>query len=156
VRVDVIRVGSREGAFTSIEPAPAHITIVSSKPGLAEWQSAEVLFHEVSHALAAPIITAFATELRAQGKGGGLGGRGQLGSRTADLWHVALFYMTGEVVRQALLDRGITYEPYLYKTGLFDRAWPQFRTPIETYWKAYVNGEMSRDESIRRIVTALQ
>ena len=27
---------------------------------------------------------------------------------------------------------GLDYEPYLYKTGLFDRAWPQFKTPIET------------------------
>ena len=49
--------------------------------------------------------------------------------------------------------RIIDYQPYLYKTGLFDRAWPQFRTPIETHWKAYVNGQMSREDAMKRIVS---
>src|SRR5262249_2779213 len=45
---------------------------------------------------ALPIIEAFNVELRAQGKG------------ARDPWYVALFYMTGEVVCQALADRGIS------------------------------------------------
>jgi hypothetical protein len=144
VRVDVVRVGAREGAYTAIDPAPAHITTSSSSPTNQGWSAVEILFHESSHALASPMIAAFSAEARAQGK------------NTKDLWHAALFYMTGEVVRQALASRGIAYETYLYKTGLFDRAWPQFRTPIETYWKAYVNDQMSRDEAIKKIVTAIK
>jgi hypothetical protein len=144
VRVDVVLIASREGAFTSIDPAPAHITISSSSPVIADWTAAEILLHESSHALVRPIIDAFAAESKAQGK------------NTRDLWHVALFYTTGEVVRQALAGRSITYEPYLYKTGLFDRTWPQFRAPIETHWKAYVNGEVSRDDAIKRIVPAVK
>ena len=81
---------------------------------------------------------------------------GRLGAGNAGLWHVALFYMTGEVVGEALAGRGIAFVPYLYKTGLFDRAWPRFKEPIETYWKAYIKGEMSRDEAIKRIVTAIK
>ncbi|HEY6363094.1 MAG TPA: hypothetical protein VIX63_18445 [Vicinamibacterales bacterium] len=65
-------------------------------------------------------------------------------------------YMTGEVVRRALAGRGITYEPYLYKTGLFDRAWPQFKPPIETHWRAFVNGEMSREDAIRQVVASIR
>lgn len=144
VRVDVVPIASREGAFTSIDPAPAHITISSNSPVIVDWTAAEILFHESSHALVHPIIDAFAAESKAQGK------------NTRDLWHVALFYMTGEVVRQALAERGITYEPYLYKTGLFDRAWLQFKAPIEIHWKAYVNGEVSRDDAIKRIVAAIR
>jgi len=144
LRVDVVRVTSREGAFTSRDPAPGHITISSGNPVIADWRAAEVLFHESSHLLVGLIVEAFAAELRAQGK------------NSRDLWHVALFYLTGEVVRQALASRGIAYEPYLYKTGLFDRAWPQFKTPIETHWKAYVNGEVSRDAAIKNIVAAIK
>jgi hypothetical protein len=144
VRIDVVRVASREGAFTSIDPAPAHITISSGSPVNVGWTAAEILFHEASHALAFPSMEAFAAELRAQGK------------KSRDLWHAALFYMTGEVVRQALAERGIAYEPYLYKTGLFDRAWPRYKAPIETHWKAYINGETSRDEAIRSIVAAIR
>lgn len=144
VRIDVVRVASREGAFTSIDPAPAHITISSSAPANTGWSAAEILFHEASHALALPLIEAFAAELRAQGK------------QSRDLWHAALFFMTGEVVRQELAARGIAFEPYLYKTGLFDRAWPHLKAPIEKHWKAYVNGEMAQAEAIKNIVAAMK
>ena len=95
-------------------------------------------------ALATPIMQAFEAESKAQGK------------NTRDLWHVALFYLTGEVVRQSLNARGITYEPYLYKTGLFDRAWPQFKAPIEQHWRAYIDGRMTRDDAIKAIVAAVK
>lgn len=52
--------------------------------------------------------------------------------------------------------RGIAYEPYLYKTGLFDRAWPRFKAPIETYWKPYLAGAISREQAIKNVVTAIR
>ena len=64
--------------------------------------------------------------------------------------------MTGEIVRQALAERGVAFEPYIYRTGLFDRAWPRFKTPIETYWKPYLAGEVSRDQAIKNVVTAIK
>ena len=108
------------------------------------WMATEILFHEASHALAMPLIQAFNTELQAQGK------------VSRDLWHVALFYLTGEVVRQTLEVRNIRYEPYLYQTGLFDRAWPQYKRAIETHWKPYVDGQVSRADAIRNVVTAIK
>lgn len=143
VRVDVVRVANREGAFTSIDPAPAHITISSSAPTNQGWMAAEILFHESSHALALPLMDDFAAELRTQRK------------VSRHLWHVALFYLTGEVVRQALAQRGIAYEPYLYNTGLFDRVWPELRTPIESHWRPYVDGGVPRDVAIRNVVRAV-
>jgi len=144
VRIDIVRVASREGAFTSFEPAPGHITISSSSPAAAGWAAAEIIFHESSHLLAQPLIDAFAAELRSQGK------------RSRDLWHLALFYLTGEVVRQALAARDIVYEPYLYKTGLFDRAWPQLKVAMESDWKAYLKGDTSRGVAIKKIVAAIK
>jgi hypothetical protein len=142
VRVDVVRVANREGAFTSIDPPPAHITISSSAPNNRDWTTAEILFHESAHAMVFPLIDAFAVELRSQRK------------TSRDLWHVALFYMTGETVRQTLAARGIAYEPYMYKTGLFNRAWPHLRTPVETHWKPFVDGQVSREVAIRNVVAA--
>jgi len=153
VRVDVVRVSSREGAFTSLDPSPGHITVSSSSAGNQTWAAAEVLFHESSHLLFLPVMSAFGAEVRAQGKDTR---RGSPESWNANVWHVALFYSTGEVVRQALASRGITYEPYVYKMGLFDRAWPQFRMPVEVHWKAYVNGETSLGDAIKEIVAALK
>jgi hypothetical protein len=144
VRVDVVRVASREGAFTSIDPPPAHITMSSASAVLTGWTAAEVLFHEASHALVFPLLKAFDAEAKAQRK------------KASDLWHVALFYLSGQVVREALAARGVSYEPYLYKTGLFDRAWPHFKPAIETHWKAYVDGKTTRDEAIKNVVSAIK
>lgn len=144
VRVDVVRVTSREGAFTSIDPPPAYITIASGNSNMTGWMAAEVLFHESSHALAFPMIQAFAAELKTQGKS------------SPDLWHAALFFLTGEVVRQTLEARNIKFEPYLYKTGLFDRAWARYRPAIETHWRPFVDGRVTRDEAIRNVVSAVK
>jgi len=141
VRVDVVWVGNRQGAYTSLRPT--HITVSSTDSGNQGWSMAEVLFHESSHALVSPISTAFRDALRAAGK------------QAPNLWHVALFYLTGEVTREALAARDVTYRPYLY-TGLFDRAWPQYRAAIEREWAPYVHGERSLDEAVASVVAALQ
>jgi hypothetical protein len=73
-----------------------------------------------------------------------------------DLWHVVLFYTVGEVTREASSRRGIDYEPYLYKTGLFERAWPALRKPIESVLPELVSGHMPLDEAARRLVLSLR
>jgi hypothetical protein len=45
-----------------------------------------------------------------------------------------------------LAKNGIDYQPYLYATGLFDRAWPQFRTPVETHVQAFVDGKIALEQ----------
>ena len=152
LRVDVVRVSSREGAFTSMDPAPGHITLSSSSPTAQDWAAAEIILHEATHLLFLPMVKLFGAELQAQGKIR----KGPIETSNALVWHAALFYSTGEVVRQALQARGITYVPYVYKTGMFERAWPHFRAPIETHWQAFVDGTLPRDEAIKRIVADLK
>jgi hypothetical protein len=141
VRVDIVWVGNRQGGYTSIEPT--HIVIASGDPDLVEWTSVEIVFHEASHALvdklARDIIDALGDRRRQDGI----------------LWHVVQFYITGSIVQEALRGRGIEYSPYLYSTGLFDRAWPQYRKPVEDNWKPYVEGKVSRDKAIKGTLAAL-
>ena len=99
-----------------------------------------------------PMIQAFSAELKAQGK---FAMAGKIGARPVDIWHPALFYMVGEVVREALASRNVSYRPYMYATGLIDRTWPKFRKPLETHWGAFVRGEISREEAIKRVVAEL-
>ena len=139
-RVDVVRVGIREGAYTDVDPAPAHITISSSEPNNQGWHAAEVVFHESSHALFQVPRDEIDREAREQRK------------NTGALWHVAMFYIGGEVVREALAARKIEYSPYLYETGLLDRAWPQFKPTIEHNLPAFVAGKTSLAEAIRALV----
>jgi hypothetical protein len=141
VRVDIVWVGNRQGGYTSIEPT--HVVIASGDSDLVGWTSVEVVFHEVSHAL----VDTLAGEInRALGDR-----RRQYGI----LWHVVQFYVTGSVMEEALRGRGIEYSQYLYSTGLFDRAWPQYRKPVEDNWRPYVEGKVSRDKAIKSTIAAL-
>jgi hypothetical protein len=141
VRVDVVWVGNRQGAYASNNPT--HVTISSGDPDLTGWTSVETVFHEVSHTLVLPLRNDLARAL------------GDRASAHGVLWHVIQFYLTGAAVQEVLRGRGIEYTPYLYSTGLFDRAWGQYRRPVEENWAPYVRGSVTRDEAIARTVAAL-
>jgi hypothetical protein len=134
VRVDVVWVGNRQGAYTTTDPP--HATISSGDAELTEWGSVEIVFHEVSHVL----VLSLQKELETA-----------LGDRLREhrvLWHVIQFYLTGAAVQQALRARGVDYMPYMYSTGLLDRAWGRYRKPVEANWAPYVEGKVTREAAI--------
>jgi hypothetical protein len=51
--------------------------------------------------------------------------------------------------------RGIEYRKFLESEGLFDRAWPQYRKPLEDNWAPYVRVEITRAQAIERTLAAL-
>jgi hypothetical protein len=140
VRVDVVRAGIAQGAYTSNEPA-THITISSGNSSYSSWASVEMLYHEASHGL----IDQISRRIREEAHG----------KDVRNLWHVVLFYSAGEVVRQALAARKIDYVPYLYATGLLDRAWPQFRGPVEREWQPYIDGQVTLETAVTRLIAAI-
>lgn len=127
VRVDVVWVCNAQGAYTTLHPT--HVIASGSNPRHQGDSSAEILCHEVAHALIGPIAR-------------------RLESARDGLWHAVLFHLVGEAVRRAYAYRGTTYEPYLYRTGLIDRAWPRYRNLLATTWTAYANGDISLDDAI--------
>jgi len=141
VRVDVVRFGKSQGAYTSNNPT--HIVVASSDPGYAQWSSVEMLFHESSHGLFRK--TQLAIEDAAN----------RAGKTPRDLWHVVLFYIAREVTRQELAKDGVEYKPYLYAIGLFDRAWPRFRSPVETSVQPYIDGKATLEQMVTSLVTAI-
>jgi hypothetical protein len=130
VRVDVVYVGKSQGAYTSVDPR-VHIIVASADSSYAGWAGTEMLFHESSHGLIENVRAAVEHAMNSAGK------------PPRDLWHVVLFYIAGEVTRQALAERGIEYQPYLYATGLFTKAWPALRDPIERTVGPFVDGKTS-------------
>jgi len=60
--------------------------------------------------------------------------------------------IAGEVVHEALAARKIDYTQYLYSTGLFDRAWPQFEPTIEHNMPAFVAGKTSLADAMHALV----
>jgi len=141
VRVDVVRVSISQGAYTSNNPA--HIVVASADASYDSWASTEMLFHESSHALIQKVEAAVNAALKASNK------------QASELWHVVLFYTAGEVTRQQLAKDGLEYKPYLYATGLFDRAWPRFRAPVEQHVQAYIDGKITLDQMATNLAAAI-
>jgi hypothetical protein len=142
VRVDVVRVGKSQGAYTSNNPRP-HIVVASGDSSYDGWAGTEMLFHESSHALFQKVHLAVDSAAEAANK------------QPRDLWHVVLFYITGEVTRQQLAKNGIEYRPYLYATGLFDRAWPAFREPVERHVRPFVDEQITLERMAAELARAL-
>jgi hypothetical protein len=142
VRVDVVRAGKSQGAYTSNNPRP-HIVVASGDSSHDGWSGTEMRFHESSHALFQKVRLAVDSAAKAATK------------QPRDLWHVVLFYIAGEVTRQQLAKNGIEYRPYLYATGLFDRAWPAFRGPVERHVRPFVDEQVTLDRMAAELAQAL-
>jgi hypothetical protein len=144
IQVDVVETVSWSGANSTF-PAPAggHLLIASSYRGAS---ALEIVFHEASHGLALrgdPLMQALADAAAAHDL-----------PASGDLWHVALFYTTGETVRRALAAAGhAEYTPMLYE--IFEHgAWLPYRDAIESVWPAYLDGERTLTQAAADLVQA--
>lgn len=137
LRVDVVRYAGWSGAYTTL--APDRLTIASGDPRNQGMSALEILLHEASHAIVAPLRAALDRELAAQGK------------QARDLWHAALFFSVGDVVR-----RGVPgYVPYADRLGLYARAWPAYRAALGRAWAPYLAGRASFAAAVHDLVAAL-
>lgn len=144
--VDVVETVDWSGANTSWSDSGQGNILISSTPqGAAAF---ETLFHEGSHVLMGrgdPVRQALERTASAAGF-----------RLPNDLWHVVLFYTTGEAVRRILDERGVSgYTPMLYE--IFGRGeWVEYREALENNWRPYVDGKRSLDDAAAALVAALR
>ena len=129
------------GANTPPSTPDLRLTVMSTHdPAYQGLNELEMLFHEPLHhfdEMQAPIVAAIqATGTRPP--------RG--------FSHALLFYTAGEAARRALAARGITYKPVAVLVG--ERAWPKLLPLLREHWQAYLDGRISRDEALRKILIA--
>jgi hypothetical protein len=141
LRVDTVWVGNAVGAYTTL--GPAHVTCSTTHPENRGWSAVEIVLHEASHTLAGPLRHAIRDRIGPSRDGFG------------PLWHAVLFVLTGETVRRALAGIGVDYQPYVDATGLFDRAWPQWRQPIMDAWTGYLDGTVDWTDACDRLVAGV-
>lgn len=146
VPVDIVETVDWSGANTILRgPGSGHILISIENPGRA---ALEIVFHEASHVLmgpGAPVREALesaasAADFRMPG----------------ELWHVVLFYTTGEAVCRVLDEgREPTYTPMVYE--IFERGtWAGYRKPLETAWRPYVGGTRTLSEAAAGLIELLR
>ena len=66
-----------------------------------------------------------------------------------NLWHAAQFYLTGRVVHDHLIERGISYELTIDVRNIFScYNTPEFRSILENYYQSSVD----MDGTIKRLL----
>lgn len=147
IPVEVASYASFSGANTIV--GPAQILVAGSNPRNHGLSALEVVFHEASHSLIGPRSGVVGRALVEAAAAAGI-------DLPEDLWHAVLFYNTGRVVEELLAASGEgPYTAYVYRLGLFERAWPEFRLPLEEHWQPYVDGDIDLATAARRLLSAL-
>jgi hypothetical protein len=141
-RVDIVYVGGARGGYTWVYPE-VHTVIDAADATYQGWLGVEMTLHEASHGLTDPLIAALENAGRAAKKDAGA------------LWHAVQFYVVGEIMKRTLAADGVTFASYLYETGLFDRAWAQYKRPIETNIGAWLDKRLEWNEAIAQLVAAM-
>ena len=146
IPIDVVETVDWSGANTMIRsPAGGYIVISILYQGPA---ALEGVFHEASHLLmdrGDPLPKALADAARAANR-----------PLPRDLWHVVLFYTTGEAVRRILAQAGEPeYTPMVVE--IFDRSkeWGRYRQAIESTWPAYLDGKRTLPEAAADLLQAI-
>ena len=146
ILVDVVETVSWSGANSAWSDSGQGDVLISNSPqGNA---ALETLFHESSHLLMErgdPVRQALESAAKA------------VDFRLPnDLWHVVLFYTTGEAVRPILDERDPPgYTPMLYE--IFGRGtWVAYRPALERSWRPYVDGRQSLAEAAAGLIEALR
>jgi hypothetical protein len=145
VRVDVVVYANWAAAYTTVEPTRP--TISTTDPVNQGVAALEILFHETSHGMMGKVMDAMhsaETSLNAHRSGAAF--------HSGSVWHAVLFYTAGELVAEHIPG----YPPYADKNGLWVRAWPSpDRSLIERDWKPHMNGSVTLQQSLTRLVNDL-
>lgn len=137
MEVDVVATVSWSGANSFFaDNSAGHLLISSESTG---HEALETVFHEASHGFMlrpAPLQDALAQAAE------------KLEVKVPDgLWHVVLFYTTGETIRMVLEAAGEPrYEPMIY--AIYGRSsWGDYREAMDATWPSYMDGTKSALEA---------
>ena len=118
------------------------LVVASQSPGVQGLYALETVFHEAMHQWDRPIFEVLRQEAIKQNK---VIPRG--------LSHSIIFYTAGEAVRSVAARAGEPgYVPYAEKFGVWERGMKQFKGPLESVWKPYLDGKGTRDEALAALV----
>lgn len=147
IRVDVTPFAVPFGAYThTLHEGGLTLTISSRDGGNDGLTALEIVLHESSHGPVGPRWGTLGTAIQSVSKAKGI-------EPPRDLWHAILFATTSELTKRALAARGVTgYVPM--SADLLTRAWPQYRTPIETHWYPYLEGRGTLEAAVEKVVSA--
>lgn len=144
--VDLVAFATATGANSVVDPN--HIIMSSHDSSYRGASGIEMVFHEASHS----VVDSGRDIIRRLLRDRAVTGEAQL---PRELSHVLLFYSVGRITADVLGEAGVAYEPYMSREGLWQRAWPRLRAPVERHWQAYLAGTMTARDAMIALIKAL-
>lgn len=152
IAVDLVGYAGPLGAYTTLQPL--HLLISSRDPrnqGNGGIMGFQILFNEASHGVAVPVLGAIIRRCREQGK-----------LIPRDLWNALVFYTTGRVVQQEVAREQLADGAARGSDQALDdqetlemRGWADYLQLLNTYWQPYLDGGISFDVTLDRMISAL-
>jgi hypothetical protein len=139
------------GAYTVTgnEAQPVHTIVSSFNPSYEGFAALEMLFHEASHGILDEHSDLVTRTIERASRARGL-------PPPRDLTHAIIFYTAGELARRNLAGVGVAdYVPVAVRRGIWTRAWPAFKNPLEQFWQPYLDGKTTLEAAIAQIIQAL-
>jgi hypothetical protein len=174
IRVDVSAVANTAGAYTTLDPL--RVMIASTDPRNQGGAALEVLFHEASHGIATPVELAIARECRQREKPIPRDLWHALifyttGEVIKPLIDTEADSPENSVAQNDTKPGGSSsksptdanssgsqnseYTPYAKREGLYQRGWESYLSLLTRYWQPYLEGRVTFDDAIARMVSAL-
>jgi hypothetical protein len=143
IRVDVSEYANWAGAYTySYSWNRVHEIISSVNDGYRGYAALEMLFHEATHGMVPADSGRLADAIAKAAKANRV-------TPPKDLLHIFIFYTAGELTKRDLAN---DYVPYAEKKGLYRGSWVRWHGRIQNYWKQHLDGTLSLDEAVNKIV----
>ena len=131
-------------AYTTLgPPGTSGHTVIAPLKAMDPDVAFELAFHEASHTVDSQIMEALDGEAAKQHV-----------KLPEDLWHVLIFYTTGEVVKRELRKQNDpAYKPYADHVNLYAAAgWQEIRAALERNWQPYLDGKASFETAVHDLV----
>lgn len=144
--VDLMSFATATGANSVVDPN--HIIMSSNDSSYRGASGIEMVFHEASHS----VVDSGRDIIRRLLRDSTVTGGARL---PRELSHVLLFYSVGRITADVLGEAGASYEPYMSREGLWQRAWPRLRAPVEQYWQGYLAGRTTARDAMMALIKAL-
>ncbi|WDE04790.1 hypothetical protein SG34_026335 [Thalassomonas viridans] len=137
--VDIVyKAGIRQGAYTT--GRVPHTTINSTDADYAGWAALEMLFHELSHAVAVNRNSKLSQLIKAE-----------FTDSKVRVWHPILFYTVAQVVKQAIAAEHPNYVSYAGKQDLYMQGWGVDEAVLIKYWQPYLEGKVTMAQAIKNL-----
>ena len=142
IRVDVSFHSKLERPYTNTHGG-VHVVMDSGNNARPKGNWLELLFHETSHHLIFPSKCYVGDLIKKTAEETGM-------KAPRQLWHAYLFYFTGVVTREYMIEEGFTdYELYMVRERPFYWVYPW----LDKYLPKYINGEASLEEVTKELIT---